>query len=368
MSDTAGTPIVQFGTSRFLQAHADLFFEEGTPKRTITVVQSSGDPDRRERLTHLAEGYPVRIRGLSDGRILDEERRVNAVTRTLSTAFDWDEVGRVVAEEAKVILSNTGDKGFDPLPSDEEGDDPQAMSYPAKLYHLLRRRQEAGAAPLDIFPMELISDNGAILRDRVAEIARARGASEALSDWLASCRWAVSLVDRIVSEPIEPAGAVAEPYALWAIEAQPGLAAPTTHDAIHVVDDLEQIERLKLHVLNLCHTTLVDLWMEASGEANLTVSEAMDGSLGEKMQTIARAEVLPGFALRGMEGDAEDYLATTMERFRNPFLAHRLSDIAQNHDQKIQRRIGAFLDWVRTENPGFEAPGLDRIVNKGGSA
>ena len=42
-------------------------------------------------------------------------------------------------------------------------------------------------------------------------------------------------LDRIVSEPIEPVGAVAEPYALWAIEAQPGLVAPTAHPAIRIV-------------------------------------------------------------------------------------------------------------------------------------
>ena len=48
------TPIVQFGTSRFLQAHADLFFSEGTPPRALTVVQSSGDPARAARLGALA--------------------------------------------------------------------------------------------------------------------------------------------------------------------------------------------------------------------------------------------------------------------------------------------------------------------------
>jgi tagaturonate reductase len=368
MSDPVTTPIVQFGTSRFLQAHADLFFQEGTPQRAVTIVQSSDDPGRRKRLAHLAEGYLVRIRGLSAGKTVDEERRVSSVRRTLSTAADWDEVGRVVTEEAEAILSNTGDRGYAPLPGDETGDDPQAMSYPAKLYHLLARRHAAGAEPLDIFPMELISDNGAVLRDRVIQIARARGAPDALIDWLGQCRWAVSLVDRIVSEPIEPAGAVAEPYALWAIEAQPGLSAPTAHDAIHMVDDLERIERLKLHILNLCHTTLAQLWMDAEGDADLTVGAAMDGPLGQEMQAIAEAEVLPGFAARGMRGEAAEYLATTLERFRNPFLAHRLSDIAQNHDQKIARRITAFLEWVRAESPDFEAPRLDRIAGRGDAA
>ena len=69
------TPIVQFGTSRFLQAHADLFFSEGTPPRALTVVQSSGDPARAARLGALAAegGFPVRIRGRQAGRVIDED-------------------------------------------------------------------------------------------------------------------------------------------------------------------------------------------------------------------------------------------------------------------------------------------------------
>jgi tagaturonate reductase len=42
------TPIVQFGTSRFLQAHADLFISDamraGQPVGPVTVVQTSGRP------------------------------------------------------------------------------------------------------------------------------------------------------------------------------------------------------------------------------------------------------------------------------------------------------------------------------------
>ena len=56
-------------------------------------------------------------------------------------------------------------------------------------------------------------------------------------------------------------------------------------------------------------------------------------------------EVLPGFAAQGMGGAARAYVEQTMERFENPFLKHRLSDIAQNHQQKIRLRMGGFLDW-----------------------
>ena len=358
------TPVVQFGTSRFLQAHADLFFSEGHPVRAVTVVQSSGDPARARRLAALAsdDGFPVRIRGVFGGRQIDEERRVTSVKRTLSTEHDWPELVRVVSHEAKMIISNTGDRGFEPRPADRHRAPSQDQSYPAKLYHLLAARHSAGRPPLTIFPMELVAENGTVLRARVMAIAHEQGASDALTDWLARCIWANSLVDRIVSKPIEPAGAVAEPYALWAIQAQDGLAAPVRHPSVKIVDDLEAIERLKLHILNLGHTALVAFWMAGNNRPMATVRDLMAGPIGQQLRVLMQDEVIPGFALRGKEGSAQSYLADTLERFENPFLDHLIRDIAENHAAKVQRRIAAFLDWVREIDPDFAAPELDGIV------
>ncbi|WP_207101646.1 mannitol dehydrogenase family protein [Paracoccus shandongensis] len=352
------TPVVQFGTSRFLQAHADLFFAEAETPVAVTVVHSSGDPARAGRLGALAapEGYPVRIRGILDGRTVDEERRVTSVRRTLSTATDWDDLSRIVTHEAKAILSNTGDRGYLPSPADTGPVPTQAMSYPAKLFHLLAARQAAGAGPLSIFPMELVPENGRVLKARVLEIAAANGASPDLRDWLDACTWVNSLVDRIVSEPIEPAGAVAEPYALWAIEAGPGVAAPCIHPAVQVVPDLEEIERLKLHILNLGHTVLADIWRREGSQPDRFVRQMMQGQPWAELDAIYRQEVLPGFAARGHADKAAAYLQTTLDRFRNPFLDHRVADIAQNHAQKAERRIQAFIDWV-----GASGPAMDRL-------
>ncbi|MDO6587109.1 mannitol dehydrogenase family protein [Salipiger sp. 1_MG-2023] len=357
------TPIVQFGTSRFLQAHADLFFCEGRPARAITVVQSSGDSARAARLGALAapEGFPVRVRGMMDGAVLDEERRVTSVKRTLSTALDWAELSRVITEEAEIILSNTSDSGFDAQPADTEARPSQAMSYPAKLFHLLSARFAAGKAPLTIYPMELIPENGTILRARVLEIAAQQGADATLIDWLSACLWVNSLVDRIVSEPIDPVGAVAEPYALWAIEAQEGLVAPVDHPSVQMVPDLEQIERLKLHILNLGHTAMAAFWMAGDADPDAIVRELLAGEVGGKVKAVMETEVLPGFALRGLGDEARAYMSVTLERFANPFLDHRIADIAQNHAQKLERRIGAFLAWVREVDPAFAAPTLDAL-------
>ncbi|MGP3699318.1 mannitol dehydrogenase family protein [Rhodobacter sp. NSM] len=363
MSDIR-TPVLQFGTSRFLQAHADLFFSEAAEPRAVTVVQSSGDPSRSGRLAALASplGFPIVIRGLKDGLACEEERRVTSVRRTLSTATDWDELVRVFCNEVELVISNTGDAGYQARPADLGAAPSQSMSFPAKLFHLLAARFEAGGRPLTIMPMELVPENGRVLRERLLAIGFGNGAPARMMDWLASLRFANSLVDRIVSEALEPAGAVAEPYALWAIERAPGIAAPCAHPAVQLVDDLEEIERLKLHVLNLGHTSLVDFWKRRGGAPDALVRELMDGPEGHALIELYESEVLPGFAHKGRGEEARAYLEVTLDRFRNPFLDHRIADIAQNHPQKAERRIGAFLDWVGRSGP--DMPDLHAILKR----
>ncbi len=358
------TPVLQFGTSRFLQAHADLFLSEaltaGTAVGPITVVQSSGDPDRARRLGALAapDGYPVRIRGLQDGEVVDKETRVTSVKRTLSTHSDWAELKRVAVEEATFIISNTGDAGYQPTAVDLNADFHPSMSYPAKLLHLLLARFEDNADPIQIMPLELIVDNGAVLKARICELAQDR--SLAFRTYLErDVTWVNSLVDRIVSEPLEPAGAVAEPYALWAIEDQPGLKLPCKHASVRVFDRLATVEALKLFILNLGHTLMAENW----DTPGATVKGVMvDDEKLRALQTVYQEEVLPAFAAAGLGAEASDYLAVTLDRFANPFLDHRIADIATNHKEKVGRRIGAFLNWAQLQCDERPKPVLSAIA------
>jgi tagaturonate reductase len=58
------TPIVQFGTSRFLQAHADWFLTEaragGQDVGPVTVVQTTGSGARSGRLAAF-DGTPIPV-------------------------------------------------------------------------------------------------------------------------------------------------------------------------------------------------------------------------------------------------------------------------------------------------------------------
>lgn len=351
--------VLQFGTSRFLQAHADLFMAEAMPgARPITVVQSSGDPGRAGRVRALADGYEVRIRGLRHGARVEERHHVASIARGLTLGPDLREVERLIAEEVDMILSNTAEAGFRPQAADGGAGFDLAMSYPAKLAHLLFRRFEAGGRPVQVMPTELVRNNGAVLRDLVLGAAARR--PPAYRDWLREeVVWVNSLVDRIVSEPLHPAGAVAEPYALWAIEAQPGLKLPCDHPAVQLVPDLGPIERRKLFVLNLGHSWMVADWLARGRHGASHVRDVMaDPDRVSALRALYAEEVAPGFRAAGEAAGLDDYVATTLERFANPYLDHRLEDIAQNHAEKLQRRIGAFLAWAEENGDTGAKPRL----------
>jgi tagaturonate reductase len=232
------------------------------------------------------------------------------------------------------------------------------------LTELLHRRWQAGRAGVTLLPCELVVRNGDVLRATILGLARDQGREVAFLDWLErECVWANTLVDRIVSEPLHPAGAVAEPYALWAIERQSGLALPFPHPDIVLTDDLERYERLKLHILNLGHSWLAARWHDGGGAADLTVRAALaDADTRAALERVMAQDVLPGFAAHGMAEEARAYIATTLERFANPFLDHRLSDIFQGHAAKIDKRIGGFIRWIDGSGETVAMPELRALA------
>ncbi|WP_380054381.1 mannitol dehydrogenase family protein [Falsihalocynthiibacter sp. SS001] len=369
MSERVKTPIFQFGTSRFLQAHADLFIAEALAKNEaagrVAVVKTTDGSARADRLVGLTQegGYPVRILGLENGQPVDRTQHVTSVAKTFSTSENWSELVEQFVSDAEYVISNTGDKGYAAQPADGGPDFDQAMSFPAKLEQLLFARFEANARALTILPMELIVKNGAVLKARVLEIALKR--SPEFRNWLdADVMWLDSLVDRIVSEPIEPAGAIAEPYALWAIERLDGFVPPVRHPCVKIVESLEVSEALKLFILNLGHTYLADRWLTETSPPALVREYLDDTPALADLKDLYAVEVLPAFAAAGLQEQAETYVATTLDRFRNPFLDHKIQDIAGNHNEKIQRRIGDFIAWAHSKGCTAPKPRLAKIVKK----
>lgn len=366
--------ILQFGTSRFLQAHVDLFAEQaraaGQPVPPIVIVQTTRDPERARRLAGFADpaGFPVILRGLRDGTRYEQTVQVRSVHEGLSAAGDWNRLVDLAVGAATHIVSNTGDSGY-AIPDEDRvapGEGQVPVSFGGMLTELLHRRWQAEGAGVTLLPCELVVRNGDVLHATIRGLAQDQGREAAFLDWLErDCIWANTLVDRIVSEPLHPAGAVAEPYALWAIEHQRRLTLPFSHPDIVLADDLDRYERLKLHILNLGHSWLAARWHDGGGAADQTVRAALaDPDTRTALDRVMTEEVLPGFAAHGMADEARTYIATTLERFENPFLDHRLSDIFGGHAAKIDKRIGGFIRWVDASGERVAMPELRALAGR----
>ena len=365
-------PIMQFGTSRFLQAHVDLFVSEalaqGEAAGRIAVVQTTASTDSRRRLAFFNEGRPYRVhvQGLADGGVIDAWTEVSSIGRGLDANLEWEQVEDLFVNEARWAVSNTGDRGYD-LDADDKRDGPPPRSFPAKLTRLLFARFSAGRPPLTLLPCELIVGNGGELKRIVVGVAAGWGLGEAFARWAEDCIWVNALVDRIVSQPLEPAGAVAEPYALWAVERQPRLEMPCRHPAIVLTDDLARYERLKLFILNLGHTWLAEGWAARGADASETVRQLLaEPVIKNDLNDLYDREVLPVFAAIGLGDAAQAYRGAVIEQFMNPFLDHFLADIFTNHSAKKRRRFGGVIELKRRSGLDLPQPRLEAAVAAAG--
>ncbi len=90
-----------------------------------------------------------------------------------------------------------------------------------------------------------------------------------------------------------------------------------------------------MRILNAAHTALV---CQARPRGFHTVREAVeDHELGAWLNRLLFEEIVP--ALEGRVDGPETFARQTLERFRNPFLEHKLSDIALHHETKVKVRL-----------------------------
>jgi tagaturonate reductase len=369
--------ILQFGTSRFLQAHADLFVHEarceGQDIGPITIVKTTPGNARGGRIAAFGslEGFPVRLKGYKAGQLIDETTQVTSVSRAIDANVEWSTLQSIFAEETEIVISNVGETGYD-LVANEQAVwgrlNTAPKSFPIKLLSLLFYRYEKGGKPLLILPCELVSNNGRVLRVLLLKISHDFQASKGFIKWLEeSITFCDTLVDRIVSEAIDPVGAIGEPYGLWAIKREHKFIEPFQHPCIVYTDDLEPYLRLKLHILNLGHTFLAEIWKTENRPELETVREILeDSAIKQRLMALYHEEVVPGFVARGLGERAAKYVKVTIERFENPFLNHRIGDIAQNHHYKIERRMIDFMHWARNVKSDLNFKSLEAIVAAAG--
>jgi tagaturonate reductase len=340
--------ILQFGSGRFLRAFADLFIHqanrEGQAVGRIVIVQSTGD-GRAGSLNAGGGKYHVVIRGIEAGQVVDRVETCESVSRALAANTHWGEVLRVACSpELRVVLSNTTEKGYDLDPADDPAPLSPPRSFPAKLTAVLHARWQAGQPGLQIVPCELREHQADQLRGLVEGIATGWKLPAEFLSWVnTACSWHNTLVDRIVTgtpadHPLladDPMLTACEPYALFAIEEKPGVARWITHPAIVWTPDVMPYFLRKVRILNGGHTALL---IKAWPRGFRTVREAVsDAELGPWLEKLLQTEVVP--VLQGRVEDPAGFAQEVLDRFRNPFIEHKLADIALHHATKVAVRL-----------------------------
>ncbi len=109
-------------------------------------------------------------------------------------------------------------------------------------------------------------------------------------------------------------------------------------------DNVEPFALRKVRILNGAHTALVG---KTRGSSVDLVREAVeDPDIRGWLQGLLLEEIVP--ALGNRIADGEPFVESVLERFRNPFLDHRLVDIAVNHEQKVRLRLEpTYHEYIR---------------------
>lgn len=381
--DTFNLPekILQFGTGVLLRGLPDYFIDKANKKGLfngrIVMVKSTnhGNINGLRKQDNL---YTLCVRGLEDGKEVEEYYLNNSVSRILTANEQWNEILKcALNEDLQIIISNTTEAGIQ-LTDDSIYANPPG-SFPGKLLAFLYARYKAfngdESKGMVIIPTELIVDNGDKLKEILIKLSHQNKLDEDFIQWLQQNNtFCNSLVDRIVpgkpdeeeKEKIENQLGYkddflikTEPYRLWAIEA-PGkkvngiLSFSTADKGVILTNDITKYRKLKLRLLNGTHTFSCALAYLNGFE---TVKEAMEDNemaafIQKLMEEIAFTIANGNISLE----EAHTFANTVTDRFKNSFIVHRWLNISLQYSLKMKmRNISLLFAYYQKTNHAPDA-------------
>ncbi len=353
--------VIQFGEGNFLRAFVDWHFNElnkqGLFAGKVLVVQplKNGTVDLLNEQDGL---YTLLLRGISNGRKIERTEIITSVNRGINPYADWKAfLGNAHNPDLRFMVSNTTEAGIayspTPFPADDCPD-----SFPAKVTAFLFERYKKFSGSREsgmvIIPCELIEDNGTVLKECVVRHAVDWELGSDFMKWLdESNTFCNTLVDRIV--PGYPKDEIetltkkigyedkllvsGEIFHLWVIQADAGVREELPFDraGLNVVwtDDIRPYRMLKVRILNGAHTMMA---IPSFLSGIDTVKETIEDPL---LKSFVRQglfkEILP--TLEVPEEVKEEFAASVLERFQNPFIRHYLSSLTLNSVSKFRVRV-----------------------------
>jgi tagaturonate reductase len=353
--------VIQFGEGNFLRAFVDWMFhrmnQTGVFQGRVVVVQ----PIAQGRIKELNQQdclYTLISRGNRAGKVTNQREIIPVISRGLSATAQWEEVLRCATDpKIEIIVSNTTEAGIAYHAGDQLTQTPP-VSFPAKITAYLYRRfqhfQGDSAPGMIIIPCELIDRNGDNLKKLVLRYAAEWNLPESFSQWV-NCanHFLNTLVDRIVTGyPAKEAAELetgfgyrdqnlntCEIFHSWVIEGDSQLAAKLPfHKAgldVKWVANQTPYRTRKVWILNGAHTATVAL--ACLSNIAIVRDTVNDPALGQFMREVLSEEIIP--ALNMEKHELTSFAAAVLERFNNPFIDHKWSDIAFNSTSKFTARV-----------------------------
>ncbi len=355
--------VLQFGTGVLLRGLVDYFIDKannaGQFKGRIVVVKSTDRPGA-DAFTEQDGLFTQCIKGIEEG-VAIEETIINAsISRTITAATAWNEIlACAKSPDMQVIISNTTEVGIQYHANDPiEGACPK--SFPAKLVAFLYARwQHFKGAPntgMVIIPTELIINNGDALREIVFKLVADHQLPDAFTTWLQQeNHFCNSLVDRIVpgAPDAETAATlykdlgyedknmlVSEVYRLWAIQGgakvREVLSFAKTDSGVVIAEDIEIHRELKLRLLNGTHSLMCGMSYLLGFRL---VKDAMANSyLSKLIMNLMLSELALAIPYKMDFKVADRFGRAVLDRFKNPFINHKLIDITVQYTTKMRMR------------------------------
>ena len=359
--------ILQFGTGVLLRGLVDYLVDkankQGTFQGRIVVVKSTDGPTTE--FSAQDNLFTTSIKGVSQGKLVNQRVINAAISRVLQSNAEWGQVLKAVHQpELQVIISNTTEVGIQYV--EEQIKDKIPASFPGKLLAVLWERynhlKESGFV---IVPTELVVNNGRLLQEIVLKLAAYNDLPDAFIKWIREeNQFCNSLVDRIVpGKPKELATLEeeagyrdqlwidAEPFLLWAIEGDEKISNRLSfHQAdqrMLITPDITPYREQKLRILNGSHTISVPLGFLSGLN---TVYECMNNDyMRAFFQAVVKEEIVP--TIREACPDAPSFAEDVLDRFANPYIAHKLLSITFQESSKMNaRNIRTFARYYEQQH------------------
>ena len=353
--------VLQFGEGNFLRAFVDYFFDVLNEKEGFNGKIAMVQPIERglTDMINEQEGlYTLYLRGSENGEAVMKKRVITSVSRAINPYTDFDVFMDCAKNpDLKYIVCNTTEAGIAYSDADKFDDKP-AKSFPAKLTRFMYDRfctfEGRTGTGFVVLSCELIDNNGKELLNCVEKYIKLWNLSDEFLNWIREENiFCSTLVDRIVTGyPRNEADKfnvengyedklldTGEIFGFWVIEGPEKLREmlPFAKAGLPVLvtDDHTPYKKRKVRILNGTHTSMTPASMLAGEEIVRDCME--DKVISAFVNKFIYEEIIPILPLP--EAELLEFAGAVADRFKNPYIDHRLTDISLNSISKWRARV-----------------------------